>query len=140
MHKITRRQLLTVSVGGFASLAGCQSRALFNSKISVHIQVANYTDENHEVWVQATSSGKNKDSIINKTLLMSPNSVKVVDAEVLAGVYQHTVSVNDVDPVLKKKVSWEIDKSDCTRNSSVAIVPNQKRPELLLNAQSCSDE
>lgn len=54
VSSVTRRRLLTVTVGGLTALTGCQSLSGLNSRIPVQIHILNTTNENIEAWIQLT--------------------------------------------------------------------------------------
>lgn len=134
----TRRRLLVASISGGIGLAGCQSMPISNPELSIKLTITNATEENHEVWVQLTSTDDDVDDQLGKRLLLNPQDVENVTVDVPKGTYTLTVSVNDISPTVKRSVRWEITGQQCSTGTMTVNVCDEE-PELLVNVQSCDD-
>jgi hypothetical protein len=131
----TRRRLLALGAGGLAALSGCQSISPLDSRVPVRISVLNATSENYEVWIQLTRE-RGSDPL-GESLLMGPRSLEVFELRVPRDAYRLTASVDNVAPVVKRAIDWNVGSASCSRTGVVTVAPGETGATLLMGAQSC---
>jgi hypothetical protein len=129
--------LLGLSVSGVAALAGCQSILPGEPESDITLTVTNATDENHEVWIQITGKDDDIDDQLGEELLLEGKTSDVVDVTVPQAEYTLTVSVNDINPVLERAVTWSVTDKSCSTRGSATVVPGDEDPSLVLDASVC---
>lgn len=137
MDKIhARRHFLAVSVGGMASLAGCQS--FFSSEISVVVHVLNATERNQDAYLELTRPA-DETFQRGRVLPIDTGIVETVNFTVPSGTYQMMLTIDDVEPRPEKTVEWEVTDTECARERYWAIIPSETGISLQLTKPSCDN-
>lgn len=136
VSSVTRRRLLTVTVGGLTALTGCQSLSGLNSRIPVQIHILNTTNENIEAWIQLTDIDTGNDQA-GESVLVDPGMVQKLGMKVPKATYQLRVATDDMTPALEQTVQWKITGQDCAKNSYATFVSSEMEIDLQLLAQNC---